>query len=229
MKSFLVLCPLAIELESILARLRERKLSYREEQVGTLKVFHVLELSLILGLAGHGKTQFGIQTQFLLNQFSNIGAVFCAGCAGGLDESVSLFDVVVAEKTIEHDFRLRFISRPIPEFSGDAALLQKFSRLSFDGFRIHIGRIASGDEDIVDPARAKEIKDQTQARVVAWEGAGGARACKFNSVPFIEIRGVTDFANHSSTTDFKANLKIAMAHVCDAILLAIPKQSLQTT
>ena len=56
MKNFLILCPLAIELESILARLREKNFSFREEQVGPLKVFHVLELNLILGLAGHGKT-----------------------------------------------------------------------------------------------------------------------------------------------------------------------------
>lgn len=217
-KNRLVLCPLSFELEAILARLRESKFVCREEQVGPLKVFHVVELNLILSLAGHGKTQFGIQTQFLLNYYANIESVFCAGCAGGIDERLSVLDVVVAEKTIEHDFKLHFVARPLPEFSGDPSLLKKFSKLHTEGFRIHIGKIASGDEDIIDPARANQIKLQTQALAVAWEGAGGARACKFNSIPFIEIRGITDLANLNAKSDFRTNLKLAMAHVCDALL-----------
>ncbi len=229
-KQTLILCPLAIEIDAILMRLRECSIAVVEERVGPIRSFRLPELNSILSLGGHGKTQFGIQTQFLLHHYSNIGAkiganigaVFCAGCAGAIDDQVSLFDVVIAEKTVEHDFRLRFISRPVPEFSGDAILLKRFSEIEATGFRIHFGRIASGDEDIIDSVRAQDIKAQTQALAVAWEGAGGARACKFNSVPFIEIRGVTDLADSATPGEFKQNLKVAMAHVCDSILMVLP-------
>lgn len=48
---------------------------------------------------------------------------------------------------------------------------------------------------------------------VAWEGAGGARACKFSGVPFLEIRGITDAADHSAASDFEKNLEVAMYNI----------------
>jgi adenosylhomocysteine nucleosidase len=48
---------------------------------------------------------------------------------------------------------------------------------------------------------------------VAWEGAGGARAAAFSGVPFIEVRGITDTADHAASRDFAMNLPLAMANV----------------
>ena len=70
--------------------------------------------------------------------------------------------------------------------------------------------IASGDEDIVDSVRAKELRERTGAACVAWEGSGGARAAAFNNIPFIEIRGITDVANETARGDYHANLQIVM-------------------
>jgi adenosylhomocysteine nucleosidase len=53
---------------------------------------------------------------------------------------------------------------------------------------------------------------------VAWEGAGGARACKFSQVPFVEIRGVTDKADHSAPSDFESNLALAMNNIAALII-----------
>jgi len=50
---------------------------------------------------------------------------------------------------------------------------------------------------------------------VAWEGAGGARACRFSGVPFIEIRGITDRANSQAPADFQMNLASAMRHLVE--------------
>jgi adenosylhomocysteine nucleosidase len=223
MKQSLILCPLPLELDAILSRLKERNFTFTSEQAGPLRVYHCSALNIKLSLAGHGKTQFGIQTQFLLKHFSNIEAVYCVGCAGGLDAGVVIFDVVIASKTIEHDYRIGFFVSPLPEFLGNEKLLQKFSKNqnASDGFKVHLGIIASGDEDIMDSKRASEIHLQTAALAVAWEGAGGARACQFNSMPFLEIRGITDVANNSIPINFKTHLKVAMANVCDTLLLAL--------
>ena len=78
---------------------------------------------------------------------------------------------------------------------------------------IHYGRIASGDEDVVDGDRRAAILDRTEAMVVAWEGAGGARACQFSGVPFVEIRGVTDSADGAAVRDFGINVKRALRSV----------------
>jgi len=51
-------------------------------------------------------------------------------------------------------------------------------------FAVHV--IASGDEDVVTSKRAQEIRDQTGAACVAWEGSGAARAALFNGIGSLE-------------------------------------------
>jgi adenosylhomocysteine nucleosidase len=53
---------------------------------------------------------------------------------------------------------------------------------------------------------------------VAWEGAGGARACKFNKKYYLELRGVTDTANHQAAADFEVNLEKAMHNLAQVIV-----------
>ncbi len=221
MRKLLILCPLPLELDAIISRMHARGHKSTISSAGPVRVYEFSELGWRFALAGHGKTQFGIQTQFLIHHLRPIDAVICTGCAGGLQPNISVFDVIAAQKTIEHDYRLRFIKRPDPEFQNDPQLLAKFQSIEIKEFKIHFGAIASGDEDIVDSKRAQELQLQTGAIAVAWEGAGGARACRFNKIPFLELRGVTDSANSNSTLDFASNLKIAMTNVCDTLLAAL--------
>ena len=45
------------------------------------------------------------------------------------------------------------------------------------------------------------------------EGVGGARACGFSEVPYLEIRGVTDTADHEAPVVFDVNLNIVMKNI----------------
>ena len=62
------------------------------------------------------------------------------------------------------------------------------------------------------------MKALTGGLAVAWEGAGGARAAQKYSIPFVEVRAVTDLADHSAPKDFKANLEVAMAHLTEVLI-----------
>lgn len=64
----------------------------------------------------------------------------------------------------------------------------------------------------------------TGALAVAWEGAGGARACHFSGIPFVEIRGITDRADSDAASDFEANLGSAMGNVARLITPWLDKQ-----
>ncbi|NJM05021.1 5'-methylthioadenosine/S-adenosylhomocysteine nucleosidase [Candidatus Gracilibacteria bacterium] len=66
---------------------------------------------------------------------------------------------------------------------------------------------------MVDLERGVALHKATNARAVAWEGAGGARACLFSDTPFIELRGITDTADHQASGDFAAHLALAMANI----------------
>jgi nucleoside phosphorylase len=85
-------------------------------------------------------------------------------------------------------------------------------------FRVHVGTIASGDEDIVDAARAAEVRAATGALCVAWEGSGGARAARVSGIGFCEIRGITDMADGQAAGHFHESLPTVMLHVGQLLL-----------
>jgi len=121
--------------------------------------------------------------------------------------------------TLEHDYDNKFNLRPLPRFDGAPSAVAGLKRVPSlpHPFKVHFGPLASGDEDIVDPERRRMLHQSTGALAVAWEGAGGARACAFSQVPFVEVRGVTDSANRHAPADFEANLELAMHNVATLI------------
>jgi adenosylhomocysteine nucleosidase len=204
----LVLTPLLIEQEALRKALGkpERTMELGEQTVT------FFPRDVVTSIGGHGKVQFALTTQMLVNALSP-KLVICAGACGALTKSVALTDVIVADQTIEHDYNLRFIQRPLPHFAGDGQFLAEIRRMPSPAFALHFGPVASGDEDVLDVARAQQIRDLTGAMAVAWEGAGGARAAKFCETPFLEIRTVTDTADVHAPRDFAANIEQGMRHI----------------
>ncbi len=219
MKTLLV-TPMQEELDHILGACAAESLQSQSSRVGRLPVSVLPELGLTLARGGTGKAQYALQTQHLLDASPDWQLVICAGAAGALIESLAIGDVVVATETIEHDYHNKFSETPLPSFKGNCQVIERLKKVMLPSadFDVHFGPIASGDEDIVALVRAKALYRQTGALAAAWEGAGGARACQFSNVPFLEIRGVTDSADHNAPADFAANLKIAMQNVAKLII-----------
>lgn len=189
---------------------------------GRLPFASYLGGSLIVAPGGLGKAQFGIQTQHAIDILRDRDLVICAGSAGGLSDDLKIGDVVVATETVEHDFKWGILSgKPLPRFPGDRKSIEVIENelpameTSFD---VHFGVIASGDEGIVDSRRASELRKDTGAIAVAWEGAGGARAADFSNLPFLEVRGVSDGAGEDATSEFGANLPDAVHNVAMIVL-----------
>ena len=174
----------------------------------------LVDLDMTVACGGLGKAQFALQTQHLLDASADWDIVFCAGAAGALADELSIGDVVVATSTMEHDHKNRFTERPRPRFEGAQEIISELKRLaSVPSFRVHFGVVASGDEDITGAERSSALYASTGALVVAWEGAGGARACEFSDVPFVEVRAVTDTADQDAPSDYDANLEVAMSNL----------------
>jgi adenosylhomocysteine nucleosidase len=187
----LILTPLSIEHEGLKPALRDRE-------------------DVLLAVGGHGKVQFALTTLHLIQKHSP-HLVICAGACGALAPWLKVADVVAATTTIEHDYKLRFVQRPLPTFDGEGRVLEQLkTKSSWRNFKLHLGPIASGDEDVVDAGMAAELHARTGALAVAWEGAGGARACRFAKVPYLELRAVTDLANEHSGKKFAESIGEAM-------------------
>ena len=215
----LVVTPMQEELDHFLRACTRRGFGATAGTLGRLAVSHLPGLGLTLARGGTGKAQFALQTQHLLDSRPDWERVVCAGAAGALVDDVAIGDVVVATATVEHDYDSRFNDRSAPSFAGAPAAIESLRRVQTPGaFEVHFAIVASGDEDIVEPARRNTLHQATDAWAVAWEGAGGARACTFSRVPFVEIRGITDAADHLAPAHFEANLAAAMSHVADLML-----------
>ncbi len=215
----LIITPMQEEFNFFLQSCTRHGYQTENSVAGRLPVIRLPGLGITLARGGTGKTQFAVQTQHLLDTYTDWDLVTCAGAAGGIIDDLSIGDIVVATKTVEHDYNNKFNKRPIPSFDGAQtaiAGLRKVSLLPYS-FKVHFGTVASGDEDVIDNERRRTLHQSTGALVVAWEGAGGAMACTFSNVLFLEIRGVTDIANHNAPSDFETNLEVAMNNV--AILI----------
>ncbi|RMF83618.1 MAG: acyltransferase [Nitrospinota bacterium] len=218
-KGLLLLTPLRQEWEALRDALQAQGYTGQREQIGRLPSLVYEGGRFWLARGGHGKVQFALHTQYLLDRLPAVGLVICAGAAGSLVDTLQAGDVVVATVTIEHDYTLRFARRPLPRFPGYEPVLQALAQEKAEGsFRLHLGPIASGDEDIIDPGRAHQLHQETGALAVAWEGAGGARACAFNHLPFLEIRGITDAADQAAPRSFAETLTLAMTNVATIIV-----------
>lgn len=221
----LLIAPLQEEMAAFTQSLYKHKHSATSIPIGRLTAQYFEGLDSIVACGGHGKTQFAIHTQHLLDHAHTIDQVVCFGAAGALTESLAVGDLVVATETIEHDYTLRFVRRPLPRFAANPNTIQMLQQLPLHSlpYRTHFEIIASGDEDIIEQERAITLQQSTHAYAVAWEGAGGARACQFSKVPFVEIRGITDTANHDAPDDFTTNVSRAMAHIASLITLWLTK------
>lgn len=215
----LTVLPIQSEFDFFLQGCIEQGWQAEMSRLGKLPVAQLPRLGLILAQGGLGKTQFAVQTQHLIEVIPDLAMVICAGAAGALTDEVAVGDVVVATETVEHDIRNHFGKPLLPKFRCDEAVITPFKQLAApSAFRLHFGPVASGDEDVVSAERRHELLMRTGALAVAWEGAGGARACHFSGTPFVEIRGVSDSADHSAATDFVQNLPHVMRNVATVVL-----------
>jgi adenosylhomocysteine nucleosidase len=213
-QNILIVTPLQEEYSDLYHSLSALDLKSYTERIGKLDVHCFPEINVTLARGGHGKTQFGIQTQHLLDH-AKFDLVICAGAAGALAPEVRVGDVIIATFTLEHDYNNKFSERPKPRFAGDANSIEQIKArdLSDANFKVHFGIMAGGDEDVIDVTRGAELRELHDALAVAWEGVGGARASAFSNVPYLEIRGATDTANHEAPVVFYINLKIVMQNI----------------
>lgn len=214
----LIITPTQKEFDLFLQGCASLGLKVQNSEVGRIPVAELPDSGITLACGGAGKAQFAVQTQHLLDTCMNWDLAICAGAAGGLVDELSIGDVVVATTTVEHDYHNRFSKRPLPKFEGAPTVISDLRRAELPGtFKVFFGVVASGDEDIVDDERRKALHQSTGALVVAWEGAGGARACAFSKVPFVEVRGVTDTANQNAPSDHERNLEGVMNNVATLV------------
>lgn len=206
------------EIENIQQSLQGKKteragLSFYEAEYGTHTVISVC--------GGIGKVNAAVCTQILISEF-HVEALINTGTAGGLHDSLHVFDLVVSTDAVQHDVDVcafgyakgQVPGTPSPFWKADdtlrAAIMNTFTQLKTDhadDFRhtdnMIAGRIASGDRFLVDPAVKQAIITTFSADCVEMEGAAVAQTCVMNGVPFVILRCISDNAGEPAALSYQ--------------------------
>jgi len=201
---------------------------------------------VVLVLARVGKVAAAATTVTLIREFGVDEIVF-TGLAGGVGAEVRVGDIVVADRTVQHDLDARplFPRHEVPlldqtEFPANPVLTAALRTAAEDFLRedlatevpdgvlarfgvhqprLHVGLIGSGDQFINAPQAVADLRQALPAlQAVEMEGAALAQICHEYDVPYALMRTVSDRADDTAHVDFPAFLRDVASHYSSAIL-----------
>jgi adenosylhomocysteine nucleosidase len=191
--------------------------------------------NVVLVVSGMGKVNAAVVTTLLIEHFSPKEILF-SGIAGCLNPKLGLGDIVIAERTTQHD--LLHIDRkhvtameifsPVddsknPEYFPADPYLLRTSQAAASHVRpavfhnngkdrpsrIVTGLVVTGDQFIGADAKKKELQKRYHADACEMEGAAVAQVCYQFAVPCLIIRSISDLADNAADKDVDVFMKAA--------------------
>lgn len=156
--------------------------------------------TIVVARSGIGKVNSAAITQYLIDKY-HVDLIINSGCAGSLDDSVKLMDVVIGTKVTYHDFSpVRIMNMALPTggpvvSSTKLVNVAKEAMDKIENVNYHEGLIVSGDCFVTDDVIRNQIRVATGALAVDMESASIGHISALNGVPFISIRTISDFAD----------------------------------
>ena len=191
--------------------------------------------NVVIARTGVGKVNAAMTATLVIEHFQPTRVIF-TGVAGGLNPDLLIGDIVIAEKTAQHDLgKLESVGienfgvrNPINGkrnpvlFPGDPELLQ-VAETALEGSelnpfqtpqgqrhpRIITGTVVTGDMFVASDAKKTALHKNLGADAVEMEGAAVAQICWQQEVPCLVIRSLSDNAGANASEDFKKYYKIA--------------------
>lgn len=149
------------------------------------------EKEVVVAVCGIGKVFSGICAQTMILTYQPY-CIINIGVAGTLTTELTVTDIAIAGKMVQHDMDTSPIGDPVGLISGinlvylpcDEKIINTMEQclhtLNMNGIT---GTIASGDQFVVDPKQRNRIVEQFDAIACEMEGAAIAQVCYVNQVP----------------------------------------------
>ena len=163
----------------------------------------VLELSgsegnIVVRASGIGKVNAAVAAYKLIAE-DGVDAIINTGCAGGVDPTVGIGDVVIGSACAYHDVWCgveneagQIQGLPVL-FEAEPTLLRKIAAEFGADPKVHIGTICTGDQFLTsakDDAKIKAVRPDALA--CDMEAAAIAQVCYKLGVPFIAYKVISD-------------------------------------
>ena len=168
-------------------------------------------IDIVTLFTGVCKVNAAIATQILIDTYG-CNIIINAGTAGGMDDSLKIFDTVISNEVAYYDVDDDILTEFHPwldsiYFKADERLLNlaKKAITNFNtNYNIVFGRMVTGEKFIEDERR-ESINIKYEPLSVDMETASVAHVCYVNEIPFIAIRTITDTSSHSGIDEFEKN------------------------
>lgn len=215
----------------------EEEIAYLREKIEIVTTKNVIGLqfyigkfhgnSVVLVVSGIGKVNAAVCTQVLIDHFA-VDYVINTGVAGALNETLHIGDILISTDAVQHDMDVSALGDPvgiIPRlaesyFKADEMMVQIAQEAAVeiaDGFKVILGRVASGDQFIGTKEGKDRIKSNVQGDCAEMEGAAIAHACWLNRIPFVVIRAISDGADEEADMSFDQFCKLAAKRSSDLV------------
>ncbi len=179
---------------------------------------------VVLACSGIGKVSAAICAQTMIIRFG-ADALINTGVAGCVCDDLTVYDVVLSQDVVYHDFDSDLLIKYFPHtdrFPGDPELLalaqKAYAALGNPGYRLKVGRVATGDQFI----ESKEVKDDIVSRChpdcVEMEGAAIAHAAYISGLPVLVIRSMSDNADGNADVSFHTFETVCADHSARLLL-----------
>jgi adenosylhomocysteine nucleosidase len=224
-------------LEEEVSVLEKQLLDKREEEIRRMRFVSgkLRGREVVIAKTGIGKVNAAMVTTLLLERFRPSEIIF-TGIAGGINPELLPGDVVIGERTAQHDLGMLspdgLINRgeisPVTGernpvfFEADERLLGLAERAAEEvglgpietreGKRVPKiikGVIVTGDIFAASTAKSIELREKLRADAVEMEGAAVAQVCYEFGVPCIVIRSISDKAGEESLAELDEYLDVA--------------------
>ena len=168
-------------------------------------------IECVLVQCGVGKVNAARTTQILIDNIK-VDYIFNIGVAGGVDNSLSVGDIVLGEKLVQHDFDITSFDREKGFIPGVGVYVDSDTYLltiadsvlkTMQEVNYKRGVIASGDIFCTELKMGQKINTKFNALCVEMEGASIAQVCYLSHVPFLIIRSISDIPNNDNVVTFE--------------------------
>lgn len=188
----------------------------------------LFDKEVVIVICGCGKVNAAMCTLALIHNY-NPDVIINSGVAGSLSDRVSIGDIVVATKSVEHDMNTTALGDKQGEVSFPDGMImyfdcdEKTTNLLADVCRnipdtkVETGIIASGDMFVSERKKRLLIKERFDALACEMEGAAIGHVCNRCDVPYTILRAISDDLDENKGMDFVKFCELASRKTVTAI------------
>lgn len=187
-------------------------------------------IDLVIAYSKIGKVFSTLTASTMIHHFG-VEKMLFSGVAGGINPSLNIGDLIVADKLCQHDLDITAFGHPHGFVPGGAQFVETdatLRKLAFDvaaemGITLQEGTIATGDQFVHDPERKAFIEQTFHADALEMEGASVAVVCHSLAIPVFILRAISDTADTDASFNFDEFMESSAKISADFIMKMVER------